>query len=325
MKVLWPHNFSPESAWAGNFMRILVPGMRDLGVDIHMEYLGNLRNPFDLIKARRTVSDLSIKYDLVHAQFGSACALACVSARSPKVLSLRGSDWHIYKGGRLALRLHNELAAWMSRISLKHYDEVIVMSNRMGVEVSGFSPSSSVHVIPDAIDNAFFEHRDRKVSRAVLGHPDDDTPWILFTTVSVDNPVKRALLALDAVTYLRQMGHQVELRVASGIPPAEMPVFVSSCNLVLCTSTHEGWPNSVKEALACGLPFVSTDVSDLKSISEQYPSCSLVSSDSVAIAQAILKTINIENTSNLQDSVKSMTILNTCNRLKACYEKALKC
>jgi glycosyltransferase involved in cell wall biosynthesis len=320
MKVLWPHNFSPDSPFAGKPMRILVAGMRDLGIDVHLEYLGILRNPLDLSKARRTVRNLSAEYDLVHSQFGSACALACVSARSPKVLSLRGSDWHIYKGRHLGLRLHNELAAWMSRISLKHYDKVIVMSNRMAKEVSRFSPTSSVHVIPDAVDDIFFERRDRKASRALLGYPSDETPWVLFTTVSIDNPIKRASLALDAINHLRRKGQKVELRVASGIMPVDMPVFVSSCDVVLCTSTHEGWPNSVKEALACGLPFVSTDISDMKMISEKYPACRVVSPDSLSIADAIMDIIQNKSKVNLRESVELMSIEKTCHRLKILYE-----
>ncbi len=303
-------------------MRILVGGMKELGVDIHLEYLGNLRSPLDLYKARYAVREMSVKFDIVHAQFGSACAFVCTAAQSPKVLSLRGSDWHIYKGRHLGLRLHNELAAWLSKISLKYYDEIIVMSERMELEVGQFAPSSSIHVIPDAVDDSFFESRNRKASRVALGYPGDDTPWILFTTVSIDNPVKRATLALDAIEHLRSKGRHVVLRVASGIPPTEMPLFVSSCNLVLCTSTHEGWPNSVKEALACGLPFVATDVSDLKLIANKYPSCSVVSPDPISISDAIQRTLDIQDFGVLQDAVKNMTIENTCKSLKACYESA---
>lgn len=303
-------------------MRILLRGMQDLGVDVQLEYLGNLRSPLDLYKARQTVRELSAGYDVVHAQFGSACAFACATAQAPKVLSLRGSDWHVYKGSHLGLRIHNELAKWLSQISLKHYDEIVVMSDRMREEVSRFSPKASIHVIPDAVDDAFLVSHERKASRVALGEPNNETPWVLFTTVSVDNPVKRANLALEAIEHLRSKGLQVELRVASGIAPADMPVFVSSCNLVLCTSTHEGWPNSVKEALACGLPFVSTDVSDLRAIANQYPSCRVVDADPIAISDAISRVLDIKEPGALKDSVRHMSVENICNRLKACYDVA---
>jgi glycosyltransferase involved in cell wall biosynthesis len=190
----------------------------------------------------------------------------------------------------------------------------------MADEVSRFSPSSSVHVIPDAVDDIFFEPHNRKASRALLGYPNDETPWILFTTVSIDNPVKRASLALNAINHLRRNGQKVELRIASGISPADMPVFVSACDMVLCTSTHEGWPNSVKEALACGLPFVSTDVSDMKMIAEKYPACRVVEPNSLSIADALIETIQNKSEVNLGECVEHLSIEKTCRRLKALYE-----
>ncbi len=65
-------------------MHILVGGMKELGVDIHLKYLGNLRSPLDLYKARYSLREMSAKFDIVHAQFGSACAFVCAAAQSPK-------------------------------------------------------------------------------------------------------------------------------------------------------------------------------------------------------------------------------------------------
>src|SRR4029078_585542 len=79
----------------------------------------------------------------------------------------------------------------------------------------------------------------------------------------------------------------VELRVATGIPHEQMPIFVGACDAALCTSTHEGWPNSIKEAIASGVAFVSTDVSDLATVSRAHPSCRVVAPDAGALAAAL--------------------------------------
>ncbi|MEA5409980.1 glycosyltransferase [Haloarculaceae archaeon H-GB2-1] len=39
-----------------------------------------------------------------------------------------------------------------------------------------------------------------------------------------------------------------------------MPVWMNAADVLLLTSKREGFPNTVKEALACNLPVVSTDV-----------------------------------------------------------------
>ena len=48
----------------------------------------------------------------------------------------------------------------------------------------------------------------------------------------------------------------------------------------MLTSTHEGSPTVVKEALACGLPVVSTDVGDVLEVFGRLDCCSVAPDDS---------------------------------------------
>ena len=47
---------------------------------------------------------------------------------------------------------------------------------------------------------------------------------------------------------------------------------------MLLTSTHEGSPQCIKEALVCDLPVISTDVGDVKFLLKGLPNC-FVSND----------------------------------------------
>lgn len=67
-----------------------------------------------------------------------------------------------------------------------------------------------------------------------------------------------------AVEQLSQEGYAIELHLCDStvkkIPHEEMPGYYSEIDLYVCMSKHEGTPNPILEAMACGVPFVSTKV-----------------------------------------------------------------
>lgn len=71
-------------------------------------------------------------------------------------------------------------------------------------------------------------------------------------------------LLMPAVRQLRQEGLDIRLELADRqqgfIPHEEMPAYYSRLDLYACVSKMEGTPNPVLEALACGVPVISTDV-----------------------------------------------------------------
>lgn len=307
MKVLWTHNFDPTIKNSGIFMNILAQSMLDLGVELDLCYLGNLRSVKNLLNAYSKVKNISKNYNLVHSQFGSACALATLGAEdTPKILSLRGSDWHCYKEKIGFCMFHGIMANTMSRMSLKYYDLIITMSQRMSNEVTNYSPLSSVVSLVDGINLKSFQPIDKYTARAKLGFPDDKTKWVLFTTMSTDNPIKRVPLAMESVKRAKQIMPEITLKIATGIPHSKMPLFVGACDLILSTSTHEGWPNCIKEAFACNIPFVSTDVSDLSIIAKKEPSCRVCPPDPNILADNICEVLSLNYSKNLRHYVEFM-------------------
>jgi glycosyltransferase involved in cell wall biosynthesis len=67
-----------------------------------------------------------------------------------------------------------------------------------------------------------------------------------------------------AISELQQEGYNIELNLADRnikmIPQEEMPNFYNSINLYICASKAEGTPLTVLEAMAMGIPIISTDV-----------------------------------------------------------------
>ena len=135
MRVLWPHNFNPALPNSQLFMDVASKGLRAHGFDPYRDYLGNLRSITNLMSARSRLRRLAVDFDLVHAQYGSACALATSAIGGiPRVLSVRGSDWNVRSTSIGFHYFHSRLAKWMTRRSLRHFDCVIAVSRRMADE-----------------------------------------------------------------------------------------------------------------------------------------------------------------------------------------------
>jgi glycosyltransferase involved in cell wall biosynthesis len=323
MKVLWVHNFDPKSLGSGSFMYTFSQALSDAGVKVELMYLGDLRSPGAIFRARDSVSRVSRRYDIVHSQFGSACGVVGSAALCRRVLTLRGSDWHRYAGPNLREAAHASIAVAFTRYSVVRHEAVIAVSNRMAAEIQQSFPQKRVSVIPDPIDLSLFSLQCSDMVRRRVLESCDTSPWVLFTSLNANNPVKRVALAREAVDLARRRIPNLELRVASGLSHRDVPDFVAACDVQLCTSTHEGWPNSVKEAMACGLPFVSTDVSDLREICKQYPECHVVDAVPEKIADALECAIKFGRSPRLREAVVDMGLEVSAARLLSVYTEVL--
>jgi glycosyltransferase involved in cell wall biosynthesis len=111
--------------------------------------------------------------------------------------------------------------------------------------------------------------------------------------------------------------------IANGVPHGEMPQLVASCDAVVCASESEGWPNSVKEALACDVPFVSTDVSDLSEIARIEPSCRVCGADPYSMGTALCEVLQAAPAENLRRHIAGMDMSTTAQQLIDLYRVVL--
>jgi teichuronic acid biosynthesis glycosyltransferase TuaC len=326
MRVLWTHNFPPEEPNSQVYMNTTAAGLIRRGVEPHCEYLGNLRSVRTLWRARRRVSSLAPSFDVIHAQYGSACALATSVADAPaKVVSIRGNDWTVHAEPGFHY-VHSRLARLMTRRAIPRFDAVVTVSNRLAAEVRARWPDMRVQALPSPIDLDRFVPRDKADARARLGQPGDTRKWILFNALKLDDPIKRYPLALRAFEVATQTRNDLVLRVATNLPFTQVPLFVAACDLILCTSESEGWPNSVKEALACNIPFVSTDVSDLAAIAAREPMCRICPPEPAALGRGIVEVLGMLDGRDPVDArryVSDMNLETTTTRLIELYQSLL--
>lgn len=180
------------------------------------------------------------EYDLVHANHGLVAPFALAQPVRPVVVTLWGSD---LMGERGWLRK-------LSRFGATHADAVVLPSERM---VDGLDDVDEPTIVPFGIDTDLFRPIPRDEARAEVGW-DRDGRYALFP-YRPERPEKdfeRARRIVDRA--------DVELKQVDGVDHDAMPYYYSASDALLLTSQRESGPMAVKEAAACNVPVVSTDV-----------------------------------------------------------------
>jgi glycosyltransferase involved in cell wall biosynthesis len=67
---------------------------------------------------------------------------------------------------------------------------------------------------------------------------------------------------------------------------------MQACDALILTSTHEGSPMVVKEAMACNLPVVSVDVGDVAEVIGNTAGCVITAAAADALAAGLQQALN---------------------------------
>ena len=231
--------------------------------------------------------------DLVHAHYGLCGLLACLQRRVPVVTTYHGSDINTPRIRRLC------------RLALRRSKCNIFVSEPLkALAGDSFNPC----VIPCGVDLDAFPPVGRDEARRQLGL-DPARHYVLFAS-AFDNSVKNAPLAQRAM----QQVPQAELLELKGYTRQEVALLLRAVDCLLMTSTHEGSPQVVKEALACGTPIVSVPVGDVPRLIEQVEGCHIAHPDPDDIAAKLLQAIAFEGYTQGRDRI---TLLGLNNKLIA--------
>jgi glycosyltransferase involved in cell wall biosynthesis len=294
---------------SASFYQNQVAGLERLGVDVTTISLPaktdqQSRSVADYLRLYPTVLRHSFgEYDLVHANYGLTAPLALAQPTLPVVLSLWGSD------------LLGQYAR-VSRACARQCDAVVVMSDEMAAALD-----RDCHVIPHGVNLRQFSPVPHREAQADVGWA-TDRRHVVFP-YNPDREVKdfpRARRVVDRVE--ERVDEPVELHAVTGVPHERMPVYMSAADVILVTSSREGSPNTIKEALACNTPIVSTDVGDVRErLAGVSPSA--VGHTDEELAAAVVRILESGERSNGRTSIEHLSVSAACERLQSIYEDVL--
>ncbi len=241
------------------------------------------------------------EYDLLHANSGLTAPAAVLQQRLPTVVSLWGTDLM----GRYGP---------ITKEFTKRCDATIVMSEEMATAYG-----HDCHVIPHGVDLERFTPQPRSQAIEALEW-DPNAKHVLFP-YPTQRDVKdfpRAEWIVSAVR--RRVDPDVELHTVTGVPHESMSLYMNAADMLLLTSKREGSPNSVKEAMACNLPVVSTPVGDVpERLADVSPS--VVSEVDETLVSGAVHVITDGRRSNGRDRAHDVSITKMADRLMEVYRE----
>lgn len=242
-------------------------------------------------------------YDLIHANYGLTAPAALAQPNAPVVVSLWGSDL----SGRVGR---------LTKLCAAAADAVIVMSEAMAAELD-----RPCFVIPHGVDLDTFRPFPQAAAREAVGW-DSDARHVLFP-YPTGRPVKNFPRAERVVERVRETATEpIRLQTISGVPHEKMPLYLNAADALLLTSKREGSPNSVKEAMACNLPVVATDVGDVaERLADVTPS--VVASDDEELVAGLRAVLADGGPSDGRAAVRSRSHAQTGREIRRVYDSVL--
>ena len=208
-------------------------------------------------------------FDLFHAHYSLSAFVVSLSGCTPLVVSLMGSDTKPDPASKFLIRLFNSI----------FWSTCIVKSEQMRNDIK----LRKALIIPNGVNfTRVFPISKSEAQKRLYFSP--GKKHILFAS-DPDRPEKNYALADQAIRLIKN--YDIEVHFLKNIVNSKVGLHYCASDIVLLTSTREGSPNVIKEAMACNRPIVCTNVGDVAEIIGSTENCFVCSFNKNEIAAKI--------------------------------------
>lgn len=328
MRVLFVTNMWPDEQrpWYGSFVSSQARSLQEAGIAVDTlairGYAGR-RHYLDAMGRMLTASVRPDGPDLVHAHYGHSAAVARLDLRRPLVISYCGDDLLGTPDDEAPQRMTPaSLRLARSFAGLAHLAAAtITKSEEMERRLPARCRARN-HVIPNGVDLGMFRPIEQSQARRQLGWPAEERVALFAGDPAVGR--KNYALAERACALAAERDPRFRLRVARGLGPGEVPLWMSAADVLVHPSWSEGSPNVVKEAMACALPVVAAPVGDVPERLAGIPGCHVVARDPGLFADALLDAVEHHPSHAAREAVSELSVERVARQVIDVYEDVLR-
>ena len=258
------------------------------------------------------------KYDIIHAHFGfSGIVSEMAQKRQNLIVSFMGDDLMGVRNSRGKYTLKGKAFVLIHRWMARHrFSFNIVKTAEMNRKLK----SANSEVIPNGVNFEKFKPLPNMGElRKKLGI-DRDKKLVIFVS-DPKRAEKNFELAQNAHIVLNHENSQ--LKALHGISQDELVLYYNAADVLLLTSTHEGSPNVVKEAMACNLPVVATDVGDVRELFSDTHGCYLTSFEPSNVASNLDSALKFGQRTNGRDKIRHLDEKLIAEKIISVYNRIL--
>ncbi len=314
-----------ELPFYGSFVKDETEALRRAGVDLDVYFVNGRANklayaamPFGFFARLRRQ-----RYDVVHVHH-SFCGLVATRQRAiPVVWTFHEGE--ITGGTADALReqpiKHVAYSKRMKQFVARRVDALVVVAEHLRAPLG----RPDALWLPAGIDTDLFAPMETGDAKRRLGLSLDKR-YVLFPAVP-SRVEKRYDLASRAVEMLRERAPEmrdVELIALNNVPHENVPAYMNASEAVLLTSAFEASPVVIREALACNVPVLSTDVGDARVMLGGIAGCAVVPDDPSEIAAALRNALTSPRRVASRAAMEKFSLENTAASLKTLYRTVVE-
>ena len=209
-------------------------------------------------------------YDLCHAFFGIPCGYIALKLKRkfkiPYIVSLRGSD---VPGYNMRYKLPDRFVfKKMSRRIWREAEHVVANSDGLKELANSKISEQEISVIPNGIDLEEFKPKrkkknNKKITLISTGRLIERKGYdYLINAISDLDEVELWLIGdgnLSGHLELKAKQLNANVKFLGKRDHGDIPYILSSADIFVLPSLNEGMSNSILEAMALGLPIITTD------------------------------------------------------------------